>query len=457
MPITRVRHSSAALAVLLTAPFLAQADATIANVATPAIRTGLSASTAGVELVIGGYLMAFAVLLVTGARLGQTHGYKRLFLTGIAVFAVASLLCGLAPNIGFLVAGRILQGAGAALMFPQTLTGIRLNFDGERRARAIGLYAAALSGGAVTGQILGGVLISSGLGWRSVFLVTVPVCLAVAVAGPRLLPADVRSSDVTLDLPGVGALGIALLLLIVPLTLGREEGWPVWTWVSLALVVPATLVFLSTQRRATGAGRTPLVRMEVVRRPAIAWALVALVVATGTYYALLFTLAQYFQTALGRGALASALILVPWVAAFGLAGQLTRWLAPRFRQELPTLGYGLLTAAYAGLAVLVAAGQTGAPGLAIVLATGGLGLGIGFNTQIAHLTDSVEAEHAPDISGTSTTLTQIGGAAGVAAFAGAYLSLAPHGHGDRAFAITCLAMALGAGVAVIAARRAVRA
>ena len=133
---------------------------------------------AELELVIGGYLIAFAVLLITGARLGQTHGYRRVFLLGVGVFTGASLLCGLAPGPIALIAARVLQGAGAALMFPQTLTGIQLTFEGAERARAIGLYAIALSIGAVAGQVLGGVLVSAdvlGSQWRSIFFVNVPV------------------------------------------------------------------------------------------------------------------------------------------------------------------------------------------------------------------------------------------------------------------------------------------
>ena len=150
------------LAVLLLAPFMASADATIANVATPAIRADLGASGAALELVVGGYFVAFAVLLITGARLGQTHGYKRLFLAGTGVFGTASLCAGLAPDPALLIVARVLQGAGAALMLPQVLSGIQLHFEGEARARAIGRYSLALSGGAVIGQILGGVLISAG-------------------------------------------------------------------------------------------------------------------------------------------------------------------------------------------------------------------------------------------------------------------------------------------------------
>jgi MFS family permease len=186
-------HRNRLLAVLLIAPFMAQADATIANVAAPSIHADLHTTGAELELVIGGYLIAFAVLLITGARLGQMHGYRRVFLLGVGVFTGASLLCGLAPGPVALIAARVLQGAGAALMFPQALTGIQLAFEGAERVRAIGLYAIALSIGAVAGQVLGGVLVSAdvlGSQWRAIFFVNVPVGLAFSAAGARHLPVE---------------------------------------------------------------------------------------------------------------------------------------------------------------------------------------------------------------------------------------------------------------------------
>jgi MFS family permease len=174
---------------------------------------------------VGGYLIAYAVLLITGARLGQTHGYKRLFVLGVIVFGVASLVDGLAPNAAVLVIMRVVQGAGAALMFPQALTGIQLNFTGDKRTRAIGLFAIALSCGAVIGQILGGVLVSAdiaGSGWRAIFLINVPICVAVLGAAARFLPADQPHGSARVDLLGVGALSTSVLLVVVPLTVAIQ-------------------------------------------------------------------------------------------------------------------------------------------------------------------------------------------------------------------------------------------
>jgi MFS family permease len=164
----RSGHPRALLAVTLAAPFLSSVDATIANIATPSIRTSLGASGASAELIIGGYLIAYATLLITGARLGQTHGYRRLFLLGMAGFTVTS---------------------------PLAMTGIRLTYAGRARARAIGWYAIALSGGAVVGQLAGGLLVDAdlaGTGWRAIFLVNVPVCLAAVGAACRLMASASR-------------------------------------------------------------------------------------------------------------------------------------------------------------------------------------------------------------------------------------------------------------------------
>ncbi|HEX7291082.1 MAG TPA: MFS transporter [Conexibacter sp.] len=444
------------LTVLLGAPFLAQADATIANVATPSIHAELGASGGALELVVGGYLIAFAVLVITGARLGQTHGYRRVFLVGAAIFTAASLACGLAPDPVVLVLARVLQGTGAALMFPQALTGIQRNFSGARQARALALYAIALSSGAVAGQVLGGVVIDAhltGEPWRAIFLVNVPVGMVLLLAAARWLPADdVRVARRT-DVAGITTLSLCLLLVIVPLVLGRAGGWPAWTWICLAASVPALAAFLAVERRLTERNAAPLVNLYVIGRPATAWALGAMLAATGTYYALLFTFAQYVQTGLGRGPLVSGLALVPWVAAFGLAGQVVRRLPSRAAAASGWGGCALLGSAYLAIGVAERSGAGVGALLVMLLMVGGLGLGLQFSGLLRHLTTTVPPRFAPDISGVSTTVLQIGGALGVAAFGGTYLKLASQMGPADAFADVTSALAV---VALLAAAMAYR-
>ena len=442
------------LAVLLIAPFMAQADATIANVATPSISAELGASGAELELVIGGYLVAFAVLLITGARLGQTHGYRRMFLAGIAVFTGASALSGLAPTPAVLIAARVLQGAGAALMFPQTLTGIQLAFTGPARVRAIGLYAIALSAGAVSGQLLGGALISAdllGSGWRAIFLVNVPIGLVALVAGARRLPADDDRASRRIDLRGVAALSVTVLLVVLPLVLGRADGWPAWTWVCFAASVPALALFVATQR-----GRAePLLNLHALAPRPVAFGLAAVAAATATYYALLFTLALYLQQGLGRSPLVSGLTLVSWVAAFGLAGQIVRRVPERRRPLVAPAGCLLLAAAYVALSASLFAGERSEVVLVVLLGAGGLGLGLQFSALVGHLTNAVAPRYAPDISGVSTTVMQIGGAVGAAGFGTLYLALAGS-DATTAFAIVAAGLAVVSLLAFAAARVATR-
>jgi MFS family permease len=456
------------LAVLLAAPFLASADATIANVATPAIRVGLGASGSEAQFVIGGYTVAYAVLLIIGARLGQAYGYKRLFLLGVAAFGLTSLADGLAPGIAVLIATRVLQGGAAALMLPQVLTGVQLHFSGEHRVRAVGLYAASLSLGAVVGQVLGGLLVSAniaGTSWRPIFVVGVPVCLAALAAGSRVLPADEllpvngvpSTNHRRLDLRGVAALSVSVLLVVVPLTVGPSLGWAAWTWVALAAGGPAFGVFLAIERHVLAAGRRPVVDPTVLARPAIGWGLLALLASSGTYFALLFTLAQYLQTGLGHSALFSGLILVPWVAAFGLAGQVRRYLPARLLPVVPVIGFGLIAAVYLTISGAVLTGHLPTLLLAAAFLPGGFGLGLLFTGLIGHLTGAASREHASDISGMTATTSQIGGSLGVAGFGTLYLSVAAASGPGRGFGVTALAFGatalLAAAPAYLATRR----
>jgi Major Facilitator Superfamily len=276
------------------------------------------------------------------------------------------------------------------------------------------------------------------------------------LAALRHLPPDGRRQARRVDLLGVATLSASVLLIVLPLVLGRAEGWPAWTWLCLAASLPAFALFLAAQRRVTLRGGSPLVNLDAIARPRVVWALVTLLIATGTYYALLFTLAQFLQLGLRHSALVSGLALIPWVAAFGLAGQVVRRLPARVLPLTPAAGCLLLAAAYATISASQFAGDRSLALLVILLGAGGLGLGIQFSSLYAHLTNAVPSRYAADISGVSTTTLQIGGALGVAALGTLYLSLAggDAAHASHAFAVVAAAFATVAALAAVTARRA---
>src|SRR5438105_6481787 len=229
----RPRRLGWAAAVLLTALFMNNVDTAVTNVAAPSIGASFHASGAQLQLVVAGYVLAYAMLLITGARLGGIHGYRRVFLVGLAWFTLASVASGLAPGVVPLILARFAQGAGAALMVPQVLIGIQLQFAGAARARAIGFYTVALSAGAVAGQVLGGVLVWSDLfstGWRPIFLVNLPIGMVLMAAGARLLPPHHGDGKGRLDLGGTATLSTAMLLAVAPLVLGRDQRSAAWAW-----------------------------------------------------------------------------------------------------------------------------------------------------------------------------------------------------------------------------------
>lgn len=464
------RHLGRLLAVLLAAQFMNNIDIAVANVASPAIHRSLGASGVQLQFIVSGYVMAYAVLLVTGARLGDMRGYRRVFTVGLAVFVVASLACGLAPDANLLIASRLVEGAGAALMVPQVLTGIQLHFTGPSRGRALAYYAVALSGGAVAGQTLGGVLLSAdlfGTAWRPLFLINVPIGLVLLAGAVRYLPPDssVRHGQARipagkLDLPGVAVLIAAVVLLTVPLVLGRQEGWPTWACAALAASAPALVLFVFTERRVAAQGGSPLLNLQIMTWPRIAWGLAAQMAVQASYYALLFILALYLQQGLGYSPLYSGLALLSWVIAFGVAGLGVRRLAGRYGTAILPAGYLLLGLDYAALGAAAALGDRSGALLVILLGIGGLGLGTGFNSMVAHLAAAVPSRYAADFSGIHNTVLQVAGTLGVAGFGTLYLALVPCG-GEAAamhgFSLVCAVLAGSALVATVAAVAAARA
>ncbi|MER6079719.1 MFS transporter [Streptomyces sp. NPDC001833] len=442
------------LAVLLTGVFIAILDVAIANVAAPSIGTDLHASGAELQLVVAGYIITYAVLLITGARLGDLAGRRRMFLTGAAVFTAASLACGVAWTAVALIVFRFVQGAGAALMVPQVLSLIQLNFAGTARAKALSAYATVIAGGAIVGQIAGGVLVSAdifGSEWRPVFLVNVPIGLVLLIAGARTLPKDPGNPSRKLDLPGLATLSLAVIALVLPLVLGHELGWPAWTWVSLVLSVLFTLAFALVEGRSGRTGGSPLVPGRLLRAPGLAAGALALLAATANYGGILFLIAFFVQRGLGHGALAAGLVFLPSACAFGFASLNWGKLPARWHRLLPSAGLLLTMPALVGLALAMDAGHLSV-WMEVCILLFGLGMGSAFSPLFAISLRKVPPANAADASGVLTTVMQLGQVIGVAVFGSVLLNLmhAPSDAPHAGFVTALLMAATGVLGAVIA-------
>jgi EmrB/QacA subfamily drug resistance transporter len=420
------------LTVLLSAMFMAQFDFFVVNVAAPDLQRDLAASEGALQLVVGGYAFAYGGAMITGGRLGDLFGHRRLFVNGTIGFAVTSLLCAVAASPGELVAARLAQGVTGALMIPQILALITATFPADQRARALGWYSAAAGLGSIAGQVLGGLLVEAdiaGLGWRAIFLVNVPVGVVVAALAARMLPEPGERGSTSLDL--VGAVGVAatLGLVLVPLTLGRTQGWPAWTRVSIAAALPVALATLGWERTLARRGSTPVLELSLLRNASFSAGLVAGAIYMLSFASLMYTLTLLLQAGLGLDPLQAGLVFSPMGVSFAVTAVYARRVPARHALRVVVLG-GVLAAAGLGLVVaaLAAGGDdTGTGWLMLALLVAGAGNGLVHPTLIGFTLTTVRAHHAGAASGMVVTAQQFAGAVGVAAIGAVFYS-ALHAH-----------------------------
>jgi len=462
-----VRSPWGALAVVLAGQFMAVLDASVVNVAAPSIHATLHTSGAGLQLVIAGYVITYAVFLVTGARLGDILGHRRMFLAGLATFTLASLGCGLAPSTAVLVTLRFVQGAGAAAMIPQVLSLIQRTFTGPARARPMRLYAAVLAGGAVTGQVVGGVLVSADLlngTWRPVFLINVPIGLALFLAGTRALPAGPGAPGRTLDLAGLATLTPAVLALVLPLVLGQSEQWPAWGWACLAGSAVLFAAFAVVERRVAARGGAPLVPGRLLRLPGAAAGIAALFCVMAVFGGFFFALALHLQGGLGDSPMRAGLLFAPAGLAFAVVSLNWQRLPGSQPMVVSIAGFGCYAAGLLLLAAVLRGGGHGGAWFAVAqLLTGG-GMAAAFSPLMTAVVMRVPVADAADATGVIVTVNQLALVVGVATFGTLYLNLAgrlPDGVAGgfrlvsaHAVAVTCVLLAAGAlaGAALATAR-----
>ncbi|MFJ7998618.1 MFS transporter [Streptomyces sp. NPDC096310] len=408
-----------ALAVVMTAAFMDLVDVTIVNIAIPSIERDLGATFGAIQWITAGYALAFAAGLITGGRLGDIYGRKRLFLIGISGFTVASALCGFAAGPEMLVGSRLLQGAMAALMVPQVLSIIHVTFPAHERGKVFGLFGAIVGLGSVSGPLLGALLTQwnlFGLEWRPIFLINLPVGVAGVLLGRRFIVESKAPKALRLDLVGVVLVTGALLMLIYPLTRGRELGWPLWGHVCMIGSLGVLAALVAYERRKARKDGSPLIELSLFRVKSFAAGVAVQLtfgVALGIFF-LVWTL--YMQIGLGWSPLRAGLTGVPFSLAVSVAAGLSvQKLVPRFGRAV--LQAGALTMITGLLLYIGAAGRYGLEINSWQMAPPLLVMGAGMGLIVAPLTDAVLSgvprEHSGSASGLINTTQQMGNALGL--------------------------------------------
>jgi len=443
-------RSWAPLTVLMFGTFMFVLDFFIVNVALPSIQQSLGAGEGAIEWIVAGYGISTAVLLVTGGRLGDQFGRRRVFAIGMAVFVLTSAACALAPDPDVLVAARILQGVGAALMAPNILSILGVVYRGPDRVRAISIYGMVMGLAATSGQLIGGVLIRSdlgGLGWRAIFWINVPLGVAALLACPRLVPESRADRGSRFDLAGVALITACLVAVVLPLVDGRQEGWPAWSWIALGASVPLAIGFVAHQRRKADRGGVPLLNPRVFA----AWPLRAGLITQTAFWcqqaASYLVLGLYLQQGRGLSALAAGGVFTFLAAGYLITSFQAPALTVRFGRRVIAAGAVLAAAGDAALYLATDHGGSVAwlfPGLVLLGAGQGLCITPLTTTVLSH----ADPATAGSVSGALSTAQQVGNSIGVAVTGVLFFGALGHGYG-LAFERSVLQM--GALLLVVAA------
>ncbi len=407
------------LPVVLAGTFMVVLDFFIVNVALPAMQSDLGASDTAIEWVVAGYALTSAIFVITAGRLGDRFGRRRVFSLGLALFTLASAACGLAATPTALVVARLVQGVGAALLTPNVLSLIGVLYAGPDRMRALSVYGTVMGLAAVGGQLIGGVLMSldpAGLGWRSCFLINLPIGLAALALAPRVIAESRQSGALGLDKTGTALATAALTAVVLPLLEGRQHGWPVWTWLSLAAAPVLLACFVTHQRRLSRRGGTPLLDIALFSHRSFSAGLVTQLCFWAGQASFFVVLALYLQNGRGLHPLPAGLVFTILAAAYVAASMRAPALSARYgRGVIATgalvlaAGHGLLLAAVSDIGVSGSL-ATLVPGLVLV----GAGMGLVLAPLASTIMQSLEPERAGAASGMLTTMQNVGNAIGVA-------------------------------------------
>jgi EmrB/QacA subfamily drug resistance transporter len=403
------------MGILIFASFMDLLDVTIVQVALPTIREDLGATPAQLEWIISGYMLAFAVVLVTGGRLGDILGRQRTFLIGVAGFTIASVVASLSATGDLLVAARVVQGAFAALMVPQALSTLQALYTPKERAPMYGIIGGVSGLAAVIGPVLGGWLVSAdiaGLGWRSIFLLNVPVGIAIFALAARFVPNTKSPHPLRLDILGVVLLSGALLGMLYPVVEGRALGWPAWLWLVVGAGVALAVVFVLVERAKERRDGSSLLPLSLFGNRGFSAGLVTQASFQGAMNAFTIAWIIYIQAVLGFDAFAAGLTMLPFsIGAFVGVG-IAVPLASKVGKPIVTMGALIQAAGIVWMIAIMTERASALTGWDLVVPF--LVTGIGLGLLVVPLIDNVPLRDAGAASGTYGTFQQIGAAVGVA-------------------------------------------
>jgi EmrB/QacA subfamily drug resistance transporter len=409
-----------ALPVILIATFMSLFDIFVVNVAAPSIQHDLHASSSILEMVVAGYSFSYAAGLVTGARLGDLIGRRRMFTIGLGIFAAASFFAGISPDSAVLVGARLAQGFGAAAMVPQVLALLTANFSPEERPRVFSLFGVTVGLGTVAGQILGGVLLHIdlfGWGWRPIFLVNVPIGITAIVLARRLIPESRPDAANRLDPLGVVLLTAGVGGITAPLVLGQSEGWPTWTWISFFVGAVLITSFVWWEHRLGEQGGHPLLPLSLFDHRAFNSGLLVNLGFFAFFGSVLLTLTLFLQEGLRYSPLRAGLTFAPLGVAFALSSLKGRSLHARYGTAIISVGATAALLGVVGMAVVVAVSglSTNSLELSPALAMIGIGNGLVIPLIVQGVLQSVPSHATGAASGMLATTQQFSMVLGIAA------------------------------------------
>ncbi|QHA02583.1 MFS transporter [Streptomyces broussonetiae] len=408
----------AALFVILAAEVMDLLDAVVTNIAGPSMRADLGGGASTLQWLAAAYTLSMAVGLVTGGRLGDIHGRRRMFLIGAAGFTVGSLLCAVSVSPGMLIGARVVQGLFGAVMLPQGLGMIKEMFPPRESQKAFGMFGPVMGLSAVCGPILAGWLVDAdylGTGWRMIFLINLPLGAAAFLGALRYLPRGRSGTRPRLDIPGMLLVSLGALLIIYPLVQGREYDWPLWTFLMMGASAVVLAAFAAYESRRSKAGRDPLVVPTLFRKRGFSGGMALGLVFFSTMQGFMLVFNLYTQIGLGYSPLRAGLVMVPWsggmIVGFGVAQGVAR-----FGRAVLQAGALVMAVGVFGvwLTLDMAGSGVGPWQLVPALLVTGIGMGLLMAPFFDIVLASVEQHETGSASGTMTAMQQLGGAFGVA-------------------------------------------